>query len=72
MRYLKFESRWTGSYSRLVGIVRTAIWLKKDLDKLLRFYGTAPPLCPDERSRNVPYLPGFEKAYLKAMGQHVA
>jgi hypothetical protein len=69
MRYLKFESRWCGSYSRFVGIVRTAIWMKKDLDKLLRFYGTAPPPDLDECSRNVPYLPGFEKAYLKAMGQ---
>ena len=72
MRYLKFESRWSGSYSRFVGIVRTAIWMKKDLDKLLRFYGTAPPLDPDECGRNVPYLPGFEKAYLKAMGQQTA
>ena len=72
MRYLKFESRWSGSYSRFVGIVRTAIWMKKDLGNLLRFYGTAPPLDSDECSRNVPYLPGFEKTYLKAMGQHVA
>lgn len=71
MRYLKFESQWSGSYSRFVGIVRTAIWLKKDLGKLLRFYGTAPPLDPAEDGGNVPYLPGFEKAYLNAMGQQV-
>ena len=69
MRYLKFESQWAGSYSRFVGIVRTAIWLKKDIDKLLQFYGTAPPLDLVENNRNMPYLPGFEKAYLKAMGQ---
>lgn len=63
MRYLKSESRWSGNYSRFVGIVSTAIWMKKYLGKLLQFYGTAPPLDSTDCSRNVPYLPGFEKAY---------
>lgn len=44
-------------------IIRTAIWLKKDLDKLLQFYGTAPPAVSGAGARNIPYLPGFEKAY---------
>ena len=68
LRYLAFLSRWRGSYSRFVGIVRTAIWMKTDLGLLLRFYGIAPP---DSKARNTveaPYLPGFEKAYLKAIG----
>lgn len=72
MRYLSFLSKWSGSYSRFVGIVRTSIWLKKDLDKILQFYGTAPPWSDDASVRNVPYLPGFEKTYLSAMGQHNA
>ena len=72
LRYLSFLSKWRGSYSRFVGIVRTAIWLKKDLDKLLRFYGTAPPVVSTASARNIPYLPGFEKAYLRAMGQQTA
>lgn len=72
LRYQSFLSKWRGSYSRFVGIVRTAIWLKKDLDKLLQFYGTAPPVVSKARAGNIPYLPGFEKAYLKAMGQQTA
>ena len=72
LRYQSFLSKWRGSYSRFVGIIRTAIWLKKDLDKLLQFYGTAPPVVSTARARNIPYLPGFEKAYLKAMGQQTA
>ena len=72
LRYQSFVTKWRGSYSRFVGIIRTAIWLKKDLDKLLQFYGTAPPVVSRVSARNIPYLPGFEKAYLKAMGQQTA
>ena len=72
MRYLKFESRWTGSYSRFVGILRTAIWLKRDLNMLLKFYGTAPPIDSSKNSQDIPYLPGFERTYLNAMGQQMA
>ena len=35
-------------------------------------YGTAPPVVSKARAGNIPYLPGFEKAYLKAMGQQTA
>jgi len=72
LRYMRFLSQWSGSYTRFVGIVRTAIWLKKDFASLLAAYGTAPPVLGTQRAQNVPYLPGFEKAYLKSMGQQVA
>lgn len=71
MRYMRFLSRWTGSYTRFVGIMRTAIWMKVDIDDLLRLYGTAPPRIRKRDTRNIPYLPGFEKIYLKAMGQQM-
>ena len=72
LRYQSHLSKWRGSYSRFVGIVRTAIWMKMDLARLLRFYGTAPPVISKVRAGSIPYLPGFEKAYLKAMGQQTA
>ena len=72
LRYLSYLSKWRGSYSRFVGIVRTAIWMKMDLARLLCFYGTAPPVVSKAHTGNIPYLPGFEKAYLKAMGQQTA
>jgi len=72
LRYMKFVSGWNGSYTRFVGIVRTAIWVKRDIDGLLRFYGTAGPPRPDDNAETAPYLPGFEKPYLKAMGQQKA
>lgn len=68
LRYLAFLSQWRGSYSRFVGIVRTAIWMRTDLGLLLRFYGTAPPDPKASNAVEAPYLPGFEKAYLKAIG----
>lgn len=68
LRYLAFISQWRGSYSRFVGVMRTAIWMKTDLDLLLRFYGTAPPALKTPNAIAAPYLPGFEKAYLKAIG----
>jgi len=69
LRYLAFKSRWCGSYSRFVGLVRTAIWMKTDLETLLVFYGIAPPQESVSAQGKTPYLPGFEKAYLNAVGQ---
>jgi len=69
LRYMKFLSKWSGSYTRFVGIVRTAIWVRRDVDEMLRFYGTAGPPDPGAGTASMPYLPGFEKACLKAMGQ---
>ena len=69
LRYLAFKSRWCGSYSRFVGLVRTAVWMKTDLDNLLTFYGIAPPGKQADVPTGKPYLPGFEKIYLEAIGQ---
>lgn len=71
LRFIKYISKWNCSFSRLVGVVRSAIWVKFDFTQILSFYGTAPP--PDDKDNSVipPYLPGFEKSYRKAMGQHV-
>ena len=41
LRYLAFVSEWAHSFSRLFAVVRTALWRKWDLLKLLARYGTA-------------------------------
>jgi hypothetical protein len=41
LRFLRHVSRWGHSFSRCVGIVRSALWVKTDLGDLLRCYGTA-------------------------------
>ncbi len=41
LRYLAFLSDWAHSFSRLFAVVRTGLWRKWDLLKLLARYGTA-------------------------------
>lgn len=41
LRFLKHVAKWTLSFSRLVGTVRAAIWMKIDLLGALRLYGIA-------------------------------
>ncbi len=41
LRYLAFLSNWAHSFSRLFAIVRTCLWRRWDLLKLLARYGTA-------------------------------
>ncbi len=70
LRFLRHVSRWSRSFSRCVGIVRSALWVKTDLGELLACYGTAdgphrPVLCAKE-----PFLPGFEAFSSALMGQH--
>lgn len=63
LRFMQHISRWKSSYSRLVGIVRAAMWMKIDLLQTLISYGTAPP--SNTIKPNVVYLvlPGFEKYF---------
>ena len=68
MRYIKFKSRASCSYSRFVAFIRAVTWLKKDLMQSLWFYGIAPPLENQVQLENAPYLPGFEKMFARSMG----
>lgn len=70
LRFLRHVSHWTRSFSRCVGIVRCALWVKVDLGELLIRYGTAsPPHRPAEYAIE-PFLPGFEAFSSSLMGQH--
>lgn len=70
LRFLKHLSGWRHSFSRCVGVVRAALWVKADLLGILRCYGTAdgphrPVTCAED-----PFLPGFEAFSSRPVGQH--
>jgi hypothetical protein len=67
LRFQAWRSQWAHSFSRLLTVLRAALWLPRDVGELLRSYGTAGG---DYRRLEPPYqtaLPGFA-AFL--MGQH--
>lgn len=67
LRFQAWRSRWAHSFSRLLTVLRAALWLPREVAELLRRYGTAGG---DYRRLEPPRpsaLPGFA-AYL--MGQH--
>lgn len=68
LRHLKFMSGANCSYTRFAGIVRAIVWLKKDWLAILRGYGIAPPLETGGEAEGMPYLPGFEKMFIRSMG----
>ena len=43
LHYLKFLSGWDKAFSRLVGIVRSAVWMDLDIVETLRLHGIASP-----------------------------
>ena len=68
LRWLKYKSGAACSYSRFAALVRAIVWLKKDAMAILRSYGIAPPPDPGGVGSGMPYLPGFEKMFLKSVG----
>ena len=44
------------------------VWLKKDAMAILRSYGIAPTPDSGGIAPGMPYLPGFEKMFLKSVG----
>ena len=68
LRYLKYKSGATCSYSRFAAIVRAIVWLKKDAMEILKSYGIAPPPNTGDIATGMPYLPGFEKVFLRSVG----
>ena len=68
LRWLKYRSGAACSYSRFAALVRAIVWLKKDAMAILRSYGIAPPPDSGGIASGMPYLPGFEKMFLKSVG----
>lgn len=59
LHYLKFLSGWNKAFSRLVGIVRSAVWMDLDIVEALRRYGTASPPHRPRPHYIQQYLAGF-------------
>src|SRR5208283_3742591 len=59
LRYLAFLSDWSHSFSRLFAIVRTGLWRKWDLLRLLARYGTAGGSFRYLGRPEQAFLPGF-------------
>jgi hypothetical protein len=70
LRFLRHVSRWGLSFSRCVGIVRTALWVKTDILDLLICYGTAGGPHRPVLTAKEPFLPGFEAFSSLPVGQH--
>ncbi|MBR2837819.1 MAG: IS4 family transposase [Kiritimatiellae bacterium] len=68
LRWRKYKSGAACSYSRFAALARAIVWLKKDAMAILRSYGIAPPPDSGGAASGMPYLPGFEKMFLKAVG----
>lgn len=59
LRFLKHVSKWGLSFSRLAGVVRAAVWVKRDLVAILKTYGTAPRPKRGEPAAKPPPLQAF-------------
>ena len=59
LHYLKFLSKWNKAFSRLVGIVRSAVWMDLDIVETLRLYGMASPPHRPRPHCIQQYLAGF-------------
>ena len=69
LRLLKHLSKWRLSFSRLYGIVKSAIWMRVDLFETFSIYGTAdPPRRPVLLPKQL-YFKGFEPNTSNPMGQ---
>jgi len=68
LRFLTYASEWKLSFSRLVGTVRSAVWMKIDLIDFLRRYGTAGAPKPITVIEIQPVFKGFEWVGHRSMG----
>ena len=68
LRFLKHISKWALSFSRLAGIVKSAVWMKVGLLDALQTYGTAGgPKRPVIVEKQL-YFQGFERFSNVPMG----
>ena len=68
----QFPSKWKLSFSRLAGVVRAGVWVRRSIIRLLEMYGTAGGWKSDGTKPKPLYLQGFLPFSLSPMGQHLA
>ena len=59
LRYIRYLAGWGHSFSRLAGVIRGGLWLKKRLLSLLALYGTAGAVIIPRRRVKTPYFQPF-------------
>src|SRR5690606_5348311 len=59
LRFLQWRSKWNHSFSRLLTLLRAALWQRRDLTQLLDRYGTAGGRFEYLDSPSQRWLPGF-------------
>jgi len=58
LRFQAHVSKWGLSFSRLAGVVRCALWVRRNIDELLQFCGMAGGLARDGMKEKPLYLQG--------------
>ena len=66
--YFKFLSAWKKSFSRLVGLAKTGVWMFEDFVEVLKVYGIAGPPQRPQPHVIEQYLKGFEPNTSVPMG----
>lgn len=56
LRYIRHLAKWRHSFSRLAGVIRGSLWLKKRLLSLLELYGTAGAVIIPRHRVKSPYF----------------
>ena len=59
LRFMRHVAGWTLSFSRLAGVVRAAVWVKRELVGILKTYGTAHRPKQGETVTKPPPLQAF-------------
>jgi hypothetical protein len=59
LRFMRHVAGWELSFSRLAGVARAAVWVKRDLVAILKTYGIAPRPKPGEPREKPPPLQVF-------------
>jgi hypothetical protein len=67
LRFLAWRGKWAHSFSRLLTLLRAALWMKRDIAELLRCCGTAPGHFRCLGASSQGDLPGLD---CEPMGQH--
>ena len=62
LRFLKFLAKWKLSFSRLAGVVRASVWVRRKVVQLLEMYGTAGGWKSDVPRPKPLYLQGAIRA----------
>jgi len=59
LRFIAFQSKWTGSFPRILTLLRGVLWNRLKIDSVISCCGTAPKQSRLIGTPHQAYLPGF-------------